>query len=74
MNPGNLQAASGRLQEALEKLQLAWSTAREEWRDENSRHLEEEILEPLAAEVAAAIPTIGHLTQTLAQARRECEE
>lgn len=74
VHPGNLQAAAGRLQEALEKLQRAWSAASDEWRDENSRHIEEQLLAPLSAEVSAALPAIDHLAQTLARAARECEE
>jgi hypothetical protein len=71
---GDLQAAAGRLQDALEQLLVAWDQTRDQWRDENSRHIEEEILAPLAQEVKGAIPTIGQMSQALQQAARECEE
>ncbi len=74
MHLANLQAAAGRLQEALEKLQLAWDQTREHWRDENARVLEEELLQPLIREVKLAAPAIGQMSQVLQQAARECEE
>ena len=74
MHIGNLQAATGRLQDALDQLQLAWEQTRDQWQDENSRHIEEELLEPLAHEVKAAIPAIGQMAQALQHAVRECEE
>jgi hypothetical protein len=74
MHLGNLQAAAGRLQDALEQLQLAWDQTGEQWRDENSRRIQEELLEPLAHEVLAAIPAIGQMSQALQQAARECNE
>ncbi len=74
MHVGNLQAAAGRLQDALDQLQLAWQRTRNEWRDENSRFVEEELLQPLAEEVKGALPAIGLMSQTLQQAVRECNE
>ena len=74
MHTGNLQAASGRLQDALEQLLLAWEQTRDHWHDENSRHLEEEVLAPLAHEVKQAIPAIGQMSLALQQAFRECNE
>lgn len=74
MHVGNLQAAAGRLQDALDQLHLAWQRTCEEWRDENSRYIEEELLQPLAEEVKGALPAIGLMSQTLQQAVRECGE
>lgn len=74
MQVGNLQAAAGRLKDALDQLQLAWQRTREEWRDENSRSLEEELLQPLAEEVKGALPAIDLMSQTLQRAVRECSE
>lgn len=74
MHVGNLQAAAGRLQDALDQLQLAWQRTRNEWCDENSRFVEEELLQPLAEEVKGALPAIGLMSQTLQQAVRECNE
>jgi hypothetical protein len=74
MHVGNLQAAASRLKDALDQLQLAWQRTREEWRDENSRSLEEERLQPLAEEVKGALPAIDLMSQTLQRAVRECSE
>lgn len=74
MHIGNLQAAAGRLQDALEQLQLAWDRAGEDWRDENSRRVQEELLAPLAHEVLSAVPAIGQMSQSLQQAVRECSD
>lgn len=74
MQTGNLQAASGRLQDALEQLLLAWEQTSDQWRDENSRHIEDDILAPLAQAVSGSIPFIGQLSQALQQAARECNE
>lgn len=74
MHTGNLQAAAGRLQDALEQLQLAWNQTGEHWRDDNSRHIQAELLDPLAHEVLAAIPAIGQMSTSLQQAFRECQE
>jgi hypothetical protein len=74
MNVGNLQAGSGRLQEALEQLQLAWAGAAEVWKDANARNLDEQHLRTIAEEINVAIPAISHLAQVLQSARRELEE
>jgi hypothetical protein len=74
MHVGNLQAGSGRIQEALEQLQLAWSGAAEVWKDANARSLDEQYLRTIAEEVNIAIPAISHLAQVLQAAHRELEE
>lgn len=74
MNVGNLQAGSGRLQEALEQLQLAWASTGEVWKDANARSLDEQHLRTIAEEINVAIPAISHLAQVLQSARRELEE
>jgi hypothetical protein len=74
MNTGNVQAASARLQEALDSLQIAWQQTADVWRDENRRLFEEERLRVVAEEVAAAIPVIANLAQVFQAAQRELEE
>lgn len=74
MRVGNLHSAAGRLQDALEQLQLIWQNTSEQWRDDNSRRIEEELLRPLAEEVRGALPAIGLMSQSLQQAARECGE
>lgn len=74
MNVGNLQSANGRLQEALQQLQLVWASAADEWNDVNSRVFEEEHMRVIVEEASAAIPAISHLAQQLQAAQRELEE
>jgi len=74
MNVGNVQAASGRLQDALQELQLAWSGATEIWKDTNARSFDEQYLRSIAEEINVAIPAVSHLAQVLQTARRELEE
>lgn len=74
MNVGNLQSGSGRLQEALEELQLAWRATADVWNDANSRNFEEQHVRTIQEEVNAALPAISHLAQVLQSARRELEE
>jgi hypothetical protein len=74
MNTGNIQSAVGRLQEALDTLQIAWGQTAEVWRDENSRLFEEERLKVVAEEVSAAIPAISNLAQVIQAAHRDLEE
>ena len=72
MRIADLTSGVCRLRDATESLQRAWSEARESWRDQNSRNLEENHLRPLASEVAATFPVIHELAGVLAQAEREC--
>ena len=74
MRPGNLQSANGRLQEAFDTLSLVWNETSEHWRDQNARHVEEEMLEPIGEEVAKALPAISHMAQLFGQAARELNE
>ena len=74
MQPGNISSAAGRIQEALEELQVAWSTASDHWRDASSENIAENRLKPIEHEVRIALPAISHLLQVLSQAKRELEE
>lgn len=74
MNTGNIQAASARLQEAFDTLQIAWQQTSEVWRDENRRLFEEERLSVVGEELVAAIPAISNLAQVIQAAVRELEE
>ena len=74
MHVGNFQSASGRLQEALDQLQLAGGTTAEFWRDANAAEFEEQHLQPVFEEFQAAIPAVSQLTQVIQAAVRELEE
>lgn len=74
MNTGNLQAARGRIQEAIEQLELDWRTASETWVDRNADQFSEQHLQPIWEEFQSALPAIAKLVQVVQAARRELEE
>lgn len=74
MHLGNIQAAAGRLQEALEALQLSWQKAADAWHDERSQYVEEKQLKPIAEQVTISVPAIGQMSQVLAAASRELND
>jgi hypothetical protein len=74
MRPGNLQAAAGRIQEALDELNLAWHETREVWNDQQAALFEEKVLQKIREELVAALPGVSQMSQTLGAAGRECSE
>jgi hypothetical protein len=74
MNTGNLQAARGRIEEALEQLQLDWRTASETWADQNAAQFDEQHLQPIWEEFRTALPAISQLVQIVQAASRQLEE
>jgi hypothetical protein len=72
MNLANLSAATGRLQDAVDVLNAAWTETQVHWNDGNSRKLDEKQLRPLGIEVVAAYAAIRGLADALAKAEREC--
>lgn len=74
MNTGNLQAARGRIEEALEQLQLDWRSASETWADRNAEQFVEGHLQPVWEEFRTSLPAISHLVQIVQAASRELEE
>jgi hypothetical protein len=74
MKPGNLQAATGRLQDALDELLTAWDVTRQYWNDQQARQFDEAYLQRIREEVAAAFPAIGQMSQTFTAAGRDVSE
>lgn len=73
MKTGDLSGGLGQLRDSLELLQQAWAETREEWRDDNSQHFEEEYLRTLAVEVTRSYAAIQRLSDVLKTAERDCE-
>ena len=71
---GMVSSASGRLQDALEKLQLVWNETLETWNDDNARRFEEHHLRIIEEEIAVALPAISHLSQVYQLCGRECAD
>lgn len=74
MHVGNFQAASGRLQESLDQLQIAWDGAAEQWRDANAAEFEEQHLRSVFEEFRNAVSAVMQVSQVVQQAARELEE
>ncbi|WP_437186426.1 hypothetical protein SH668x_003577 [Planctomicrobium sp. SH668] len=74
MRVGNLQSAAGRIQDALEELQIAWQNTREHWNDQQAIQFEQTVLKPLAEQLVITIPAINKISQTFGAAERECSE
>ena len=65
--------AEARLQNVEKRLKQHWAEVCGDWRDEKAREFAEEIIEPLLARLRVMERAMGHLSQTLQQARRDCE-
>jgi hypothetical protein len=74
MHPGNIVAAAGRMQEAMEQLQIAWGSARDHWNDGMSQHFEEQHIRPIFERINVALPALTQMAQALQQAQTQCGE
>ena len=74
MQPGNIVAAAGRMQEALELLQLNWSSACDHWNDGMAQRFEEEQIRPIIERINTALPAMTQMAQALQQALIQCNE
>lgn len=72
MRNGEIITSISQLRDAVDTLQAAWNRTRDEWRDGNSRHLEENHLQPIAVEIAGAFSAIQRLAEEIGHAEREC--
>jgi len=74
MHIADLHTGIAKLIQATETLQETWAETKVYWHDDNSRHFEENHLEPIVPQVKLAVDAISRLADVLAQAQRECEE
>lgn len=73
MRIADLNSGAAKLLDAADALALNWSDAKEFWRDENARNVEENHLRPIGEEIKAALGAIHRLAEVLDRAQRECE-
>lgn len=73
MRVADLNSGAAKLLDAVDVLTLNWNDAKEFWRDENARNLEENYLRPIGEEVSAALTAIHRLAEVIDRAQRECE-
>lgn len=74
MQPGNIVAAAGRLQEAMEQLSIAWGSAREFWNDAQAVRFEEQQIRPVMECINIALPALSQMSQALQAAAVQCNE
>jgi hypothetical protein len=73
MRIADLTSGSGKITAAYTALRAHWEDAKEHWHDDNRRRFEENYLDPLEPQVAAALDAIARLAEVLQHAERECE-
>jgi len=61
-----------KLVQAAKKLKRQWEQARELWRDENCRQFEKDVMEPLEADVRAAVVAFERVGTMLHNAQQDC--
>lgn len=64
---------SGTLSKALKELLRRWGDAKANWSDANSEDFEKTYLAPLERDLRSATNAMDHMSQVLAQARRDCQ-
>jgi hypothetical protein len=73
MRIADLNSGAAKLLDAADALALNWNDAKEFWRDENARNVEENHLRPIGEAIKAALGAIHRLAEVLDRAQRECE-
>ena len=61
-----------KLVQAAKKLRLEWEQVRELWRDENCSQFDKNVMEPLQADVRAAVVAFERAGTMLHNARQDC--
>jgi hypothetical protein len=74
MHPGNIIAAAGRMQEAMEQLQIAWGGVRDHWTDGMAQRFEDDHIRPIFERINVALPAPNQMAQALQQAQIQCGE
>lgn len=69
----SVTAGLGKLKEAAKDLRAQWNEVKGCWQDENTRHFQENHIEPLLARLRMVELAMGHIASVLQQARRDCE-
>ena len=68
----SVNAGYAKLKQAAKLLQRHWNETRMIWRDENSRHFEENCLQPMFTSIRTAEKALGHMDDIMAKVRRDC--
>lgn len=69
----SMSASVGKLKQAEKDLRIRWGEVKTAWQDDNSRHFQEDRIEPLLARLRAVELAMTHMASVLQQARHDCE-
>jgi hypothetical protein len=70
----SVAVAKANLADALKQLRIRWSKVQQQWDDDARREFEKDFLEGLEPRVVGAIKGMEHVSELMAQVRRECGE
>jgi hypothetical protein len=62
------------MQDAMEQMQLAWSSTRDHWNDGMSQRFEDEQICPIIERINIALPAMSQMARALQQALIQCNE
>ncbi len=66
------QVAKAQMLDALKKFRAKWQHVRAAWDDDAARAFERDFIESLEHRLMSAAKGIDHVTELMAQVRREC--
>lgn len=72
MRNADFLSPMARLDDALRKLEKAWTDTKEEWSDPVSRRIEDEYLLPLKGQVRAMLDSVEKLSGVMTKAETAC--
>ena len=73
MRIADLTSGAAKISTAYKTMRVQWEDTKEHWHDENRRRFEENFIDPLEPQIAAALDAIGALAEILNRAQRECD-
>ena len=62
------------MQEAMEQMQIQWSSTRDHWNDSMAQHFEDQHIRPIFERINIALPAMTQMAQALQQALSQCNE
>lgn len=69
----SVSAAFGQLEHARKALAAQWEATRLDWRDDNARRFEADVMDPLMVQVRQMEKALSQLDVVLRKVHRDCE-
>ena len=73
MRKCDLATGAARIRHAMEKLDVVWNEASDEWHDAVSRRFREHHLDPMIPKVKLALDAIARMSLLMDEVERDCE-